>query len=111
MEVAKLRCGLHLRRDVARLEPINLVDGNHHRHAELEDPLGDEAVAGADPVPRIEDEEHCVDVLEGGVDGPLHVLRQGVARSLEPGEICEHELGIGPVGHAEDPPARRLGLI
>ena len=92
-------------------EPIDLVERDHDRHAELEDALGDEAVAGADPVPRIEDEEHCVDVLEGRVDGPLHVLRQRVARSLEPGEICEHELGVGPVGHAEDPPARRLRLV
>ena len=46
--------GLHLRRDVARLEAVDLVQRDHDRHAEREDALGDEAVAGADPLARVE---------------------------------------------------------
>ena len=53
---------------------------------------GDEAVAGADPVARGEDEEDGVDVLERAVDGALHALRHRVERPLEPGKVDEDEL-------------------
>jgi len=57
---------------VPALEPVDLVQGNHDRNAEREDALRDEAVSRADVVPRREHEQHGLDVLEGGVDGPLH---------------------------------------
>ena len=49
--------GVHLGRDVARLQPVDLVQGDHDRDAELEDPLRDEPVAGADPLARRQDEQ------------------------------------------------------
>ena len=37
---------------MAGLEPIDLVERNHDRDAESEDPGGDEAIARADPLSR-----------------------------------------------------------
>jgi hypothetical protein len=70
---------------VRRLEAVDLVQRDHHRRAERKDTARDEAVARADPLARREDEQDAVHVLEGGVDCPLHVLRERVERPLEPG--------------------------
>ena len=59
--VAEPRGVLHLLGDVPRLEPVDLVQRDHDRHAEREDALGDEAVARADPLARREHEQHGVD--------------------------------------------------
>ena len=111
VEVAELGRRVHLGRDVPGLETIDLVQPDHDRHAEREDPLRDEAVAGADPLPRGEDEEDRVDVLERLVDGALHALGHRVERALEAGQVDEHELVAVAVDDAGDPPPRRLRLV
>ena len=83
VEVAEVRRGLHLLRDVPALQPVDLVQRDHDRDAERVDALRDEAVAGADPLARREHEEHGLDVLERGVDRVLHPLGQRVERALE----------------------------
>ena len=85
VEVAEPRRRRHLRRDVSRLQPVDLVERDHDRRAEREHALGDEAVARADAFARAQDEEHAVHVVERSVDGALHVLGERVARALEAG--------------------------
>ena len=108
VEVAERRGRLHLRGDVAVLEPVDLVQRDDHRDAEPEDAAGDEAVAGADPIARRDDEQDDVDVLERRVDRVLHPLGQRVHRALEAGQVGEHELPVRPVRDAEDPPPGRV---
>ena len=108
VEVAERRRRLHLRRDVAVLEPVDLVERDDHRDPEREHAAGDVAVAGADPVARRDDEQDDVDVLERRVDRVLHPLGQRVHRALEAGQVGEHELPVGPVRDAEDPATGRV---
>ena len=49
----------------------------------------------------VHDEQDCVDVLERGVDGLLHALRQRVEGLLEAWEVDERELVARPVRDAE----------
>ena len=111
VEVAEPRSRLHLGGDVTRLQAVDLVERDHDRHPEREDPSGDEPVARADSIPCVEHEQYGVDVLEGRVDRTLHVLGQRVARTLEPGEVGQHELVVVAVGDAEDAPPGRLRLV
>ena len=99
---------LHLRRDVAVLEAVDLVQRDHDRDAEREDAPRDEPVARADPVARREDEEHDVDVLERAVHRLLHALGERVHRPLEARQVDEHELPVVAVRDAEDPPPGRV---
>ena len=108
MEVAERRSRLHLRRDVAVLEAVDLVDGDDHRDAEREHAAGDVAVAGTDAIAGRDDEQDDVDLLERRVDRLLHARRQRVHRALEAGQVGEHELPVRPVGDAEDPAPRRV---
>ena len=102
---------LHLRRDVARLEAVDLVDDDHDRHAEREDALRDEAVAGADVGAAVDDQHHRVEILERRVDGALHPLGQRVERPLEARQVGEHELVVVAVRDPEDAPPGRLRLV
>ena len=111
VEIAEPGRSVHLRRDVPRLQTINLVQRDDDRDAEGEHALGDVAVACADAGPRIEHEEHSVNVLEGRVDRALHVLGQRVAGTLEAGKVGEHELVVVAVRDPEDPAARSLRLV
>src|SRR4029077_21151140 len=111
VEVAQLRFRVHLRCDVPRLEAIDLVQGDHHRHAEPEDARGDEAIAGADPLARGEDEEDGLDLLERGVDRVLHPLGELVEGTLETRQVREDELVVVAVRDSEDAAARRLRLV
>jgi hypothetical protein len=108
VEISERRRGFHLRGDVPVLEPVYLVERDHDRNSEREHAPCDEPVARTDPIPRGEDEEHDVDVLERAVDRLLHALREGVHRALEAGEVDEHELPVLAVGDAEDPSAGRV---
>ncbi len=110
-EGPELRCRRHLARDVARLQPVDLVDGDHDGDAEAEHALADEPVPGADPRPAVDHEQHGVDLVEGPVDGALHALGEGVARSLKAWHVDEHELVALAVRDAEDPATGRLGLV
>ena len=65
VEVPELRGRRHLLRDVAALQTVDLVEGDHDRYVQREHALRDEAVAGADPVAAVDDEENGIDVLEG----------------------------------------------
>ena len=105
MEVAELRRRLHLRRNVPALQVVDLVEHDHYRDAEREHTLGDEAIAGADPLPRRENEEHRVDILERMVNRALHALRHRVERPLEAREVDEDELIAVAVDDACDSPA------
>src|SRR5262245_40172871 len=93
------------------LQAVDLVDRDHDRDAQAEHSAGDESVAGADPVARGGDEEDGVDALEGGVDRPLHVLGQGIARALEARQVGEDQLVVLAVRDPEDATARRLRLV
>ncbi len=110
-EVSQLGGALHLLGDVTRLQAVDLVQRDHDRHAEAEHALGDEAVAGADPLPGREHEQHTFDIFERLVDRALHVLGERIARALEPGQICEHELRVRRVRDPEDAVPRRLRLV
>ena len=88
-----------------------LFERDHDRHAEREDALRDEAVAGADPLARREHEHDAVDVLERRVDRALHPLGERVERALEAGQVGEHELVVVAVRDAEDAAPRRLRLV
>ncbi len=74
---------------MAGLESVDLVQSDHDRATESEDPLRDEPVTRADALARGEHEDDRVDVLEGGVDRPLHVLGERVAGPLEAGQVGE----------------------
>ena len=54
---------LHLLGDVSRLEPVDLVDHDHDRDAEREDVPRDVAVAGADPLARVDHEQRHVEIV------------------------------------------------
>ena len=111
VEWAELRPGVHLGRDVARLEAVDLVERDHDRNVETEDARSDETVTGADPLSGREHEEDGLDFLERGVDRVLHALGQRVERPLEAREVGEHELVVLAVRDAEDAPAGRLRLV
>ena len=85
VEVAESRGRLHLRGNVAVLQAVDLVDRNHDGLPEAEHTASHEAVARADVLPRVDDEEHDVDVVEGLVDRLLHALGQRVEGPLEAG--------------------------
>jgi hypothetical protein len=110
-EVSELGRSRHLARDVSRLQAIDLVQGDHHRHSERKDPVGDEPVARADSLPRREHEQYPLDVLEGVIDRALHVLGQGIPGALKARQVCEHELVILAARDAEDATPRRLWLV
>ena len=110
-EVAERRCGRHLAGDMAWFQPVDLVDRDHYRDLQAEDPLGDEPIAGADALAAVEHEQDGVDVVERAVDRALHALGEGVQRPLESGHVDEHELVVVAVGDAEDPPAGGLRLV
>ncbi len=93
------------------LQAVDLVEGDHDRHVQPEDPLGDEAVARADSLAAVEHEQDGVDVVERAVDGALHALGEGVEGPLEARHVDEHELVLLAVGDAEDPPASCLRLV
>ena len=111
MELAEPRGVLHLLRDVPRLEPVDLVQRDHDRHAQPEHALGDVAVAGPDPLAGREHEQDGVDLLERLVDRALHPLGQRVTRPLETWQVGEHELVVGPVGDPHHAPAGGLRLV
>ena len=111
MEVTELRGRLHLARDVSTLQPVDLVERDHDRNAQLEDAPRDEAVARADALARREHEHDRIDVLERRVHGALHVLGERVERPLETWQIGEHELVVLAVRDPEDPSPRRLRLV
>ena len=111
VEVAEPRRRAHLRRDVARLQPVDLVQRDHDGRAEREDALRDEPVAGADAFACAEDEQHAVHVVERAVDRALHVLGERVLRTLEAGQVGEHELVVVARQDPVDAAPRRLGLV
>ena len=76
MKVAELRRRVHLRGDVPALQIVDLVEHDHNRDAEREHTLGDEAIAGTDPLPRREHEEHRVDIPKCMVDRALHAVNE-----------------------------------
>ena len=111
MEVAEPRCRFHLRRDVAALEPVDLVQRDHDRDAELEHPSRNEAVTRTDAFACRQHQQGRLDVLECRIDRPLHALGQRIERALEARQIGEHELVVVAVGDPEDPAAGGLGLV
>ena len=81
-------------------------------HAEREDAARDVAVARADPLARVDDEQHRVDVVVHRlVDRVLHALGQRVDRLLPAGQVDEDELRVVGRVHAADAVARRVRLV
>src|ERR687887_2930191 len=111
VKAAELRRPHHLLGDVARLEAVDLVEADHDRPLQREDPFGDEPVAGADALPGREDEEDRVDVVEALVDGPLHAFGQRVARTLEARQVDEDELVVVAACDSHDAAPGCLRLV
>ena len=78
-------------------EPVALVDRADHRPplAGLEERLGDEAVARADPLLPVDDEQHAIGVGELVFHAALHPPGERIARALHARQIDEHELPPG----------------
>ena len=83
------------------VEAVDLVDGADDRgvDARLQKRLGDEPVAGADPLLGVDDEEDRVGVRDLPLDPPLHPLGERVARPLHTREV----------GHDQLPVSRQVG--
>ena len=76
-------------------EAVDLVQRDHDRDAEREDAPGDEAVAGADPLAGVDDEQDDVEVLASvSSTVSLHPLGQRVDRPLPARQVDEDELGL-----------------
>ena len=97
--------------DCRRLEAVDLVERDHDRRPGGCELLGDEAVAAARDLARVEHENDRVDVLETRVDGALHAPRERVERLLESGQVDEHDLEVVAVHDAECALPRRLRLV
>ena len=82
------------RRQLRVVEAVHLVDRAKHGGVEVraEQRLGDEPVARADALLRVDDEEDDVGVGQLALDAALHPLGQDVARPLHPGQVGEDEL-------------------
>src|SRR6266576_1288805 len=111
MEVTELRGRFHLRCDVTAFQPVDLVQDDDHRDAELEHAPRDEAIAGADPLACGEYEQDSFDVLERPVHRALHVLGERLVVTLEPWQVGEDELIVVTVRDPEDSSPRRLRLV
>ena len=86
-----------------------LLSDDHDRAAEREDAAGDVAVAGADPLARVDDEDDHVEVVgDRLLDAALHPLGQRVDRLLPAGQVDEHELGVLLRPDPADAVARRV---
>ena len=93
------------------VEAVDLVDGDGDRQAGGAQRGGDEAVAGADALLAVDDEQGGVGVGQLALDAALHALGERVARALHAGQVDEHELVPRAGGDAADRPARRLRLV
>ncbi len=92
-------------------QPVDLVERDHDGRGGTLEGLGDPAVAGADPLVRVEHEQHGVAAGELGLHAALHAARQLVTRALNAGQVDEHELRLGARRHASDGAAGRLRLV
>jgi len=100
------------RRNGARaVEPIDLVERGDGAHAGVPDGVGDEAVAGADLLLAVEHEQRDVGVAERALDAALHALGERVARTLDAGQVDEHELPLLPGRDAADLAPGGLRLV
>jgi hypothetical protein len=84
----------------------DLVDDDHDRDVEREHAPRDVAVAGADPLPGVDDEHDRVEI--GGdrlLDAVLHPLGEPVERLLPAGQVDQHELGVVDVVTIASPPS------
>ena len=109
VEVAERGGGLHLRRDVPGLQAVDLVDDDHDRDVEREHAPRDVAVAGADPLAGVDDEQDRVEIVgDRLVDAVLHPLGERVDRPLPAGQVDEHELRVRLRPDAADAVAGRV---
>ena len=108
MEVAQCRGSLHLGRNMAMLEAVDLVERDDHGEPEAKHPAGDEAISRPDAISGGHDEQHEVDLVERGVNRLLHALRESVHRPLKTREIGQDELPVRAIRDPEDAPTRRV---
>ena len=111
--VADLEVGDGLQRCRCRctVAAVDLVHGDHHRHRCSPEEIRDEAIPGPDPLLDVDDEQAAVGVLELALDATLHPPGKRVARTLDAGEVDEHELPVLGRRDAPDRAAGRLRLI
>ena len=91
------------------LEPVGLVDHQHDRRAGRQQ--RDHGAIGITQSPRLDQQEHQVDVGQRLCHGAVHHAIEGAAMlALETGRIDEHELGVRFRQHGVDPVAGGLRL-
>src|SRR5262245_39756016 len=109
VEVPERRRRLHLRRDVTRLQSVDLVESDHDRDVEVEDAARDVPVTGADPLAGADDEHDRVEIVRDRLlDTFLHPFRERVDGTLPAGKVDEHELRVVARPHAAYSMARRV---
>ena len=108
---AELGGGLQRRQRVGLVEAVDLVDDDRDRHVGARQGAGDEAVARADALLAVDEQQRRVGLAELALDARLHALRQRVARALHAGQVDEHELRAAAHRDPADRAARRLRLV
>ena len=98
-------------RGACLIGPVDLVDGDRHRHGGRAQQVGDEPVAGAEALLGVDDQQAAVRIGELVLDPVLHPFGELVARTLDARQVNEDQLPVGPVGDAADRPPGRLGLV
>jgi hypothetical protein len=93
------------------LEAVDLVERDHDGSARGRELLGDEAVATARGLARVEHQEHGIDIAEAVVDRALHATRERVEGPLESRQVDQHDLVAIAVHDPERPLAGCLRLV
>jgi hypothetical protein len=94
--------------------PVEAVDLVHHDddgQPRFAQKRREEAVAGADALLPVHDEQRDVGVGELALDARLHPRGERVARALHARQVDEHDLAVIVRRHAADRPPRRLRLV
>src|SRR5829696_734746 len=108
VEVGRRGQCLHGARSV---EPVDLVQHGHRRHARSLQRVGDEAVPGADLLLAVQHEQRGIGIRERALHLALHSLGERVAGALHARQVHEHELPVVAGGDSTDLASGRLRLV
>ncbi len=93
------------------VDDVDLVEREDRRHASRRDGPEDEAIARAETLGGVQDDERGVDLREGVVDGVLHTPRERVERLLKAWQVEKDDLTALQIDDARDTATRRLRVI
>ena len=93
------------------LHAVHLIHHDHHRQAAGLEALGDEAIAPADLLGGIQQEQRGIGVGDRAVNGLLHAFGQAVGGALEPGQVEQHRLPALTARHGQHAAARGLRTV